>query len=92
MCGGHGIWKTIVRRVKDIFGIVCSKEDILPGMLLGGIIELNGVLCDFKCMEFSRNVEFFSQEAILPRSMLIGFVPIEHRYNITALSPQLEAV
>lgn len=50
----EAIWRVIVKQIKEIYDIVISKEDILPGYLLGAILHKNGILCDFKSNDFNR--------------------------------------
>ena len=50
----ESIWKTIVREVNKKYGIIISKEDVIPGYLLGGIMYRNGIDCFYKIPEFNR--------------------------------------
>ena len=83
----ESIWKTVVREINKKYGIIVSKEDILPGYLLGGIVHRNGIDCFFKTPLLDREREFFVNENTIPREFLIKFVPKVRRYDLEAVSP-----
>lgn len=44
----EAIWRAIVIHIKNKYRIVISKEDVLPGYLLGGIMNKLGIVCDYR--------------------------------------------
>ena len=50
----ESIWKIIVREINKKYRIIVSKEDVIPGYLLGGIMYRNGIDCYYKNPEFNR--------------------------------------
>lgn len=49
------IWKIIVEQCSQKYRVPVSKEDIIPGYLLGAIIEKIGLVCDFRRSAFDKH-------------------------------------
>ena len=60
-------------QIKRKYDVIISKEDILPGFLLGGIFYRFGIECNFKDETFSRDMEFFIKQKTIPRTLFYGF-------------------
>lgn len=50
----ENIWRLIVKEVNKRFKVVVSKEDIIPGYLLGGIMGTIGINCEYKTPNLNR--------------------------------------
>ena len=50
----ESIWKIVVREINKKYRIIVSKEDVIPGYLLGAIMHRNGIDCFYKSPEFNR--------------------------------------
>lgn len=72
----------IVKEVNKKFKVVISKEDILAGYLLGGIMDTIGIDCDYKTPELNRKESFFIRKSSLPRELLLNFYPKMRRYDL----------
>jgi hypothetical protein len=72
--------------------LIISKEDIIPGYLLGGITEFIGIDCDFKTPNLHRKEPFFVRQHTIPRDMLFNFYTRVRRYDLDSVSPLVEKV
>ncbi len=64
------------------YRIIVSKEDVVGGYLLSGIVGKVGLECDFKHKSFMKQKKFFVQENIIPREVLITFMPKSRQYDM----------
>lgn len=69
-----------------------SKEDIIPGYLLGGIMTGSGIECDYKTQSLNRKETFFVKQSTVPRDLLLGFIPRVRRYDLDTISPLVARV
>lgn len=49
------------------YRMIVSKEDVIPGFILSGIVHKLSLECDFKQKTFLKHKKFFIHENILPR-------------------------
>jgi hypothetical protein len=62
--------------------MIVSKEDVVGGYLLSGIVDKLGLECDFKQKSFVKQKKFFVHENIIPRDVLITFMPKTRQYDM----------
>ena len=74
------------------YQVVFSKEDVIPGYLLGGIVSSLGIDCDFKAPEFDRSQSFFVRQQSIPREIFFNFYPKIRIYDLDTVSAQVEQV
>ena len=54
--------------------------------MLGGVLAANGIDCFYKSPDLNRDQEFFVGENMIPRNLLIRFVPKVRRYDLNTVS------
>jgi hypothetical protein len=84
----ESIWKIIVEQSNQKYKVAVSKEDLIPGYLLGAIIDRFGLVCDFRRPVFDKhNVQFFVKSGNIPKELFLGFKMRTRRYDLSSISP-----
>lgn len=65
--------------------MIVSKEGVIGGYLLSGLVEKVGLDCDLKVKSFLKNKKLFVEEDILPREVFQRFRAKVRRYDMESL-------
>ena len=67
--------------------MIVSKEDVVAGYLLAGIVWRLGVECDFKVKGFLKQKKFFVNENVIPREVFVTFGMRTRMFDMEAVCP-----
>lgn len=66
---------------------------MIPGYLLGAIIDRFGLICDFRRSAFDKhNVQFFVKAGNIPKDLLSGFKMRTRRYDLSSISAMVRDI
>jgi hypothetical protein len=66
---------------------------LIPGYLLGAIIDRFGLVCDFRRSAFNKhNVQFFVKSGNIPKDLFVGFKMRARRFDLSSISPMVRDI